>query len=211
MKKNNIEKINDFLDNEDNSEKLIINQINEGIGQFYLYAISYRSKLKNIQLKLGSDEIPSYAAVDLFGLKEIEIINLTNSKKIQEQLSRKQKIIIFSDYKNFKKYLNQTITINGYDYEKDIKFFIQNILEIHDDALIRNCILTPPLIFSETSKYLTNSNGYIKDLAIEEEKNYILDIRKEIFNIKKNNNDIKKNYLMHKQEVKYKKFNFLIS
>ena len=204
----NINKIEVFLSNQD-TDKLIINQINDDIGQFYLYVVRHFSKIKDIKLKIDHEKTSSSSVIDLFGAKEVELLNLTNNKKIKEQIDKEKKIIILSDYKNYKSFIKQAQTINGYDYEKDIKYFIQKKLNINDDNLIRYCLSMPSLTYSETSKFLNNNAGYAKDKSIEEEKNFILEIRKEIFKIKKISSNIKQSYLMHKNEVKYKKFNFL--
>ena len=207
-RESNIDKIEVFLNNQD-TDKLIINQINDDIGQFYLYVIRHFSKIKDIKLKIDREKASSSSVIDLFGTKEVELLNLTNNKKIKEQINKEKKIVIFTDYKNYKSFINHAQTINGYDYEKDIIYFIQNKLNINDDNLIRYCLSMPPLTYSETSKFLNNNEGYAKDKSIEEEKNFILEIRKEIFKIKRVGSNIKQSYLMHKNEVKYKKFNFL--
>ena len=68
----------------------------------------------------------------------------------------------------------------------------------------------PHLAFSEISKYLINSDGYVADRSISEKNNSILDIRKELFNLKRNGGNMKTIYENLKKEVRYKKFNFLI-
>ena len=60
------------------------------------------------------------------------------------------------------------------------------------------------------SKYLINSDGYVADRSISEKNNSILDIRKELFNLKRNGGNMKTIYENLKKEVRYKKFNFLI-
>ena len=65
-------------------------------------------------------------------------------------------------------------------------------------------------MFSEVSKYLTNSSGYIRENKIKETTNFILEIRKELFNIKRNHSNPKDIYLNLKKEVLYKKLNFLV-
>ena len=59
-------------------------------------------------------------------------------------------------------------------------------------------------------KYLINSDGYVADRSISEKNNSILDIRKELFNLKRNGGNMKTIYENLKKEVRYKKFNFLI-
>ena len=58
-------------------------------------------------------------------------------------------------------------------------------------------------------KYLINKNQYSSDQTLVNEKNHILDIRKSIFENKKNNFNIKNLYLNIKKEAEYKKLSFL--
>ena len=208
MSNNNIENIKAYILN-NKPQKLIVNQVNEEIGQFYLYLIKYLSNKTNKKIKISFDEKFTSGIDDLFGNSQIYIISLTSSKKIDEQINRNENIIIFTDYKNFKKYSPKLISINGYNNELDIANFIQNEIGISDKSLVDFCKRSPHLTFSETTKYLINNEGYIRDQSIKDETNFILDIRKKIFSLKKARFDIRKNYLMHKEEVAYKKFNFL--
>ena len=208
MSNNNIENIKAYIQN-NKPQKLIVNQVNEEIGQFYLYLIKYLSNKNNKKIKISFDEKFTTVTDDLFGNTQIYIMSLTSSKKIDEQISRNENIIIFTDYKNFKKYSPKIISINGYNNELDIANFIQNEIGISDKSLVDFCKSSPHLTFSETTKYLINNEGYIRDQSIKDETNFILDIRKKIFSLKKAGFDIRKNYLMHKEEVAYKKFNFL--
>ena len=82
------------------------------------------------------------------------------------------------------------------------------ILKINNDELLYFCKNNPALLISETSKYLINNNQYAKDQTLLEEKNHILNIRKSIFENKRNFN-IKELYLNIKKEVNYKKLSFL--
>ena len=208
MSNNNIENIKAYILN-NKPQKLIVNQVNEEIGQFYLYLIKYLSNKTNKKIKISFDEKFTSGIDDLFGNSQIYIISLTSSKKIDEQINRNENIIIFTDYKNFKKYSPRLISINGYNNELDIANFIQNEIGISDKSLVDFCKRSPHLTFSETTKYLINNEGYIRDQSIKDETNFILDIRKKIFSLKKARFGIRKNYLMHKEEVAYKKFNFL--
>ena len=65
-------------------------------------------------------------------------------------------------------------------------------------------------MFSEVSKYLINSSNYIRENNIKENSNFILEMRKELFNIKRNQGSLKDIYLNLKKEVLYKKLNFLV-
>ena len=100
-------------------------------------------------------------------------------------------------------------TISGYDYKKDVEYFIKKILSIDNFEILEFCINNPPLSFSEISKFLVNSEGYIKEMSINKEKNFILEVRKELNLLKRRESGAKSIYENLKKEVKYKKFNFL--
>ena len=203
----NIENINDFLNN-NKYDCLLINQVNDEIGSFYLYVIIYLSKSLGINISIDNEADNISDNGDLFGLKKIKIFNLTNSKKLEKLLLLKEKFIIFTDYKNFKKYQKKYQSINGYNFSNDLKTFLKNIMKIENQNLIEICLKNPQLILSETSKYLINKDNYLKDKAIHLEVNKILEIRKNIFDLKKNGN-LQQLFSTIKEEVKYKKFNFL--
>ena len=203
----NIENIKDFLNNhKDNC--LLINQVNDEIGSFYLYVIIYLSKTLGINVSFNNEADNISDNSDLFGLKKIHIFNLTSSKKIDKLLLSREKLIIFTDYKNFKKYQKNYQTINGYNFSNDLKVFIKNILKIESQNLIEICLKNPQLILSETSKYLINKDNYLKDESINSEVNKILEIRKNIFELKRNEN-LQQLFSAIKEEAKYKKFSFL--
>ena len=113
---------------------------------------------------------------DLFGGKFINLCFSNNNKDIIKNLGSKNKCIIFTDYKNYKKYLSSITTINGYEYKKDIVY----------------------------------ASVYLKESNVRENTNFILDIRKKLFILKRNHESIKKIYFYLKEELKYKKFNFLV-
>jgi hypothetical protein len=203
----NIENINNFLSIEKNNY-LLINQVSDEIGIFYLHVIQYFSTSSGVNINLNADVDNISSNNDLFELKKINIFNTTSTKKIDQILSSNDKSIVFSDYKNFKKYQKNYQTINGYNFSNDLKTFVKEILEIEDQSLIEICTKNPQLIFSETSKYLLNKNNYLKDMSIDFEVNKILEIRKKIFELKRSDN-IQKLFLAIKEEVNYKKFSFL--
>ena len=180
-----IENIKDFLNNNE-ANFLLINQVNDEIGSFYLYVIIYLSKSLGINVNFNNEADNISDNSDLFGLKKIHIFNLTSSKKIDKLLLSREKLIIFTDYKNFKKYQKNYQTINGYNFSNDLKEFIKNTLKIENQNLMEICLKNPQLILSETSKYLINKDNYLKDESIHIEVNKILEIRKNIFELKKN-------------------------
>ena len=203
----NIENINDFLNN-DKYNCLLINQINDEIGSFYLYVVIYLSTSLGINVIFNNEADNISDNSDLFVLKKIHIFNLTSSKKIDKLLLSREKLIIFTDYKNFKKYQKTYQTINGYNFSNDLKEFIKNTLKIENQNLMEICLKNPQLILSETSKYLINKDNYLKDESIHIEVNKILEIRKNIFELKKNES-LQQLFSAIKEEVKYKKFSFL--
>ena len=202
-----IENIKDFLNNNE-ANFLLVNQVNDEIGSFYLYVIIYLSKSLGINVSFNNEADNISDNSDLFGLKKIHIFNLTSSKKIDKLLLSREKLIIFTDYKNFKKYQKNYQTINGYNFSNDLKVFIKNTLKIENQNLMEICLKNPQLILSETSKYLINKDNYLKDVSIHIEVNKILEIRKNIFELKKNES-LQQLFSAIKEEAKYKKFSFL--
>jgi hypothetical protein len=192
-----------------NEETLLINQVSDELGIFYLSIIKYYSDKQGI--KINVDENNEFMATedDLFGQKEIKIFVITNAKKLALAFKSVKKKIIFTDYKNYKKLNTSFNSINGYKFEFDIVFFIRDELKINNDELIYYCRNNPVLLFSEISKYLINNHQYSSDQTLVDEKNHILDIRKSIFENKKNSFNIKGLYLNIKKEAEYKKLSFL--
>ena len=203
----NIENINNFLSIEKNNY-LLINQVSDEIGIFYLHVIQYFSTSSGVNINLNADVDNISTNNDLFELKKINVFNTTSTKKIDQILSSNDKSIVFSDYKNFKKYQKNYQTINGYNFSNDLKTFVKETLKIENQSLVEICTKNPQLILSETSKYLLNKDNYLKDMAIDFEVNKILEIRKKIFELKRSDN-IQKLFLAIKEEVNYKKFSFL--
>lgn len=203
----NIENISNFLNMEENNY-LLINQVSDEIGIFYLHVIQFFSTSTGININLNADVDTISSNNDLFELKKINVFNTTSTKKIDQILSSNDKSIVFSDYKNFKKYQKNYQTINGYNFSNDLKTFVKETLKIENQSLVEICTKNPQLILSETSKYLLNKDNYLKDMAIDFEVNKILEIRKKIFELKRSDN-IQKLFLAIKEEVNYKKFSFL--
>jgi hypothetical protein len=203
----NIENISNFLRMEKNNY-LLINQVSDEIGIFYLHVIQFFSTSSGININLNADVDNISTNNDLFELKKINVFNTTSTKKIDQILSSNDKSIVFSDYKNFKKYQKNYQTINGYNFSNDLKTFVKETLKIENQSLVEICTKNPQLILSETSKYLLNKDNYLKDMAIDFEVNKILEIRKKIFELKRSDN-IQKLFLAIKEEVNYKKFSFL--
>ena len=188
-----------------NENIILINQINEDITILYLYFIKYFADERGVKINTETKVIEE----DLFGEMQIQIFSTTSQSKLKDALDTRHKKIVFTDYKNYKKVDSKITKINSYQYEKDISFFIKEELNVNNDELLYFCKNNPVLLFSETSKYLTNNNQYSNDQSLVEEKNHVLDIRKKIYEIKRNNSEIKSLYQNIKKEAEYKKLNFL--
>lgn len=191
-----------------NTDKLIINQVSEEIGIFYKNVICEFCKKEGINLVYGNGtEINE--TCDLFEHQKITLCFTNNTKIIDSALLKKEKTILITDYKSFKKYSKKLLSVNGYNYDKDIYYYLQNKLEITNLDVLEFCISTPQLFYSEISKFLVNSDGYVKETKIKEKNNLILELRKELFNLKREKSSLKNIYENLKNEAKYKKFNFL--
>lgn len=205
---NNIKCIVDFVSSKSDT-KLLINQVSDTIGFFYVNLIETEAKSKSIKLNYEEDFVKE-TVNDLFVKEEIYLYFTTSKKIIEKCLYTNKKCVIFTDYKNFKVFINKVLTVNGYNYQKDIKYFLKDIHLIKDSEIIDYCTSSPHLTFSEISKYLINSSNYIKENKIKEKNNFILEIRKSLFDLKKSNKSPQEIYNNLKLEVRYKKFNFLI-
>jgi len=201
----NIEKIERFFKN-NQKQSLILNSISEELDFFYIFVLMYFSKLSEYKLEAGNSE-KIEENLNIFEGPKIHFYKSNNKKLINDLIDEKQNFILITDYKNYKKYRPQFNFLNGYEFKKDIHEFINNILKIKDKFLIEYCIENPALIYSETEKYLISQN-YKSDYN-KKDKDFILNIRKNIFQIKKEGLNPKKIYDELKDEVKYKKLNFL--
>ena len=202
---NNIEKIKNYFLNKE-QKALLINELNENVSAFYEHVIKHFSKKSNFILD-KSIEVDRQNN-NLFELSSVGLFLNSKSDTIKKILSSNSSAIIFTDYKNFKKYSNETININAYEYAKDIKYFVHQELNYQNQSLIEFCINEPGLFFSEISKFEI-TNKFYESLGLKQETNQIVEIRKNIFNLKKNSNNIKDLYENIIAEVRYKKFNFL--
>ena len=205
---NNISKIKNFLSDE-KEDKMIINQVSDHIGTFYDNLITYYCDKFKIRI-LKEQSLENIETDSLFLEKKINLFFSNNLKNIEKIMKIKDKAIIFSDYKVYKKFAKNVLALNGYSYTKDINYYIKDELGIGNLDIKEFCVSNPHLTFSEISKYLVNSDGYVADRSISEKNNSILDIRKELFNLKRNGDNMKTIYENLKKEVRYKKFNFLI-
>lgn len=203
----NIAIINSFF-SQKNEPLLIINKINDEIGIFYINIISHFAQKNNIKISFINDLKEMNGNKDLFDSRRLYIVTTSNKKIIEQIVNNDNQAVALTDYKIFKQYQSKVKSINGYDFVKDIKYFLQEILNINNEALTENIINNPELSYSEISKYLVNDIGYLKSISLHDDINFILEIRKDIFKLKKMAN-IKNIYFKIKEEVKYKKFSFL--
>ena len=204
---NNLEKIKDFVENESKT-KLLINKVSEEVGLFYLYIFENYSKKKNIKLTY-QDKFVKEEPNDLFVDKIINVCFSNNRKVVEDFLNSNTKCLILTDYKNYKTYFRSAYSVNGYNYQKDIEYFLKKIMKIDDTGMLDLFVSSPYLIYSELSKYIINQTDSFKENKIKENINFIFDIRKDIYELRRNQSDAKKIYNKIKEEVKYKKFNFL--
>tara|TARA_B100000989_G_scaffold299043_1_gene292430 strand:- start:404 stop:1036 length:633 start_codon:yes stop_codon:yes gene_type:complete len=209
MKKNSIEIIKYFMLDQ-KGKNLIINKVTDEIGIFYDLIISQISYDLDIKLIRELDNNNIDESDDLFGQKKIHILSILNSKIIEKTLERNFPKIIITDYKNFKKISKNYEVINGYDFEKDLKYYLTSYLNIENENITNYCLSQPHLTNSETTKYKINPKNYTKDPIAYEAANNILQIRKSILKSKKINAGIKKLFLLLKKEVIYKRFSFLV-
>ena len=205
---NNIAIIKDFLDSK-NENKLIINQVSDQIGVFYSCLIDYLCSKSKIVIARDQN-LETTKTQSLFIENNVFIHYSNNKKDIDKFMKMNDKVVIISDYRVFKEYSKKILSVNGYNYIKDIRYFIKNEFKINNLNVLEFCMNNPHLAFSEISKYQINSHGYISDTTINEESNFILNIRKQLFNLKKSDSDTRSIYENLKKEVLYKKFNFLI-
>ena len=208
MKKNNIELIDFFLSSKENGT-LLINQVNEEIFCFYDFVIKDMAINYNISLKYNN-KFDVDISDELFSNRKIFVFNLSNLKDIKKIIYENFQKIIFTDYKNYKKFLEEFTVINGYDLNKDLKLFFKKYYNVTDQQVINYCLTNPYFTLSELTKYRINKLNYSIDPIKSSTDNFILQIRKEINMLKKTNINIKNLYLKIKKEVKYKRFNFLI-
>ncbi len=206
--KSQLERLRLFLQSNENI--LIINMVNNEIEVFYLYLIEYFSFSLGINLSFKEDVNNNFFYDNsLFAEEKIDIYRTTVSKNISKILQNKNKKILITDYKNYKKINLVNNSINGYQFETDMSIFLNDILNIKNKDLYFFCKNNPALFGSELSKFQVNNVNYIPDEHINEPTSNIIEIRKSIFELKRNNQNIKLLYKKIVDEARFKKFNFL--
>ena len=209
MINNNISLIKKFLKKSDD-KKLFINQLDEKIDQLYYYVISYFSKKSGFKLKAVDNEDAILTQDnDLFEKPEVKLYKKIPTKKIDTFLNNKDKAIFIVDYRNYKKFKDKYNAVNTYNYKIDIKYFLQNELQINNQLLLNSITNSPEYIYSEIEKFLVNNN-YENYLFNENLIDGFLNNRKDLYDIKnKPQTNLVEFYNLLKKEVNIKKFNFL--
>lgn len=192
--------------NSDSNNCILINSYKDSVDIFYNNLIKYYCKIHQCLIKnISSIDEFNNQENDLFMKKYLYIIYTKSSKTIWECLNNQKKIIIFSDYKNFKKYKEHCVSINTYHFEEDLKFFLKTELDIQNKELIKFLLESPEYTYSEIEKILVNKSNYLL-LSTNIENNQITEIRKNLFNVR---NNIIESFKLIKKEALVKKFNFL--
>ena len=70
-----------------NEETLLINQVNDELGIFYLSIIKHYAEKQGVIINVDDNNETRGAEDDLFGQKEIKIYNITNTKKLTVALN----------------------------------------------------------------------------------------------------------------------------
>jgi len=202
----NLEKIEQFLDNKQNNI-LLINQVSEEIGLFYLSVISYEASKKNLNLKNFADK-SSHQSSDLFLSEPIYYVYSNSLKEVSNLTTSTKKLIIISDYKNFKKYSKSVASINGYQYQDDINIFISKEIPSVNNSNLAFLKSYPYMVVSEILKIQINDKNYFFQGENESDKFTILDLRRRVLILKKEGK-IKSLFNVIKNETLIKKFSFL--
>jgi len=216
---NNIEKIKEFLE-EPKASIMILSKVNEEVVIFYQMLIQRLCKKNNyFYQKIESfKNLVNLETQSLFEDKNAYLIDVSSSKSAEVEIShiknKDQKFFLFMNYASYKKNISKSIQINAYDFKKDISLLLKedNCVTSWNSEykieFLNYCKNNPHLYFSEYEKSKIKIPHYAK--FKEDDSNTILSIRKNIFKYK-NDFSIKilsKLYVLIKQEVKIKKFNF---
>ena len=86
-----------------NEDTIVINLIDENITILYLYFIRYFADKQGVKINTNINTETKVIEDDLFGVKQIQIFNITSQSKLIKAIDIKNKKIIFTDYKNYKR------------------------------------------------------------------------------------------------------------
>ncbi len=199
---NNITTIKNFIFDDKIKDTLLCHILSDELKLFYIYIIHYFCLKKNIIFRVN---IENNITNDLF-INNLQLIETTSEKKILELLNNEKKII-FTNYRVFKKFQNSEYKLNSYFFKNDLNIFLNDCLNISEKFIYEKILEHPYLVYSELFSYNINKDRSFIHRDVKTD--FILNIRKELFQLKRVKLDIKKIYLNLKDEVKYKKFNFL--
>ena len=138
---NNISKIKNFLSDE-KEDKMIINQVSDHIGTFYDNLITYYCDKFEIRI-LKEQSLENIETENLFLEKKINLFYSNNLRNIEKIMKIKDKAIIFSDYKVYKKFAKNVLALNGYSYTKDINYYIKGELGLGNLDIKEFCVSNP--------------------------------------------------------------------
>ncbi len=187
---------------DNNLNRLLINNINDEVNLFYLFFIKHFVKNKFDIKIVNSPKELSEENNDLFGKQTLYI----SFRKIHSDINSKLIIYVpYSDIKKNKDYSN----INAYNIDADIKYLVDqyDIEEKNKFDLYNKIKLDPYMVISEIEKTLVNKYDNIK--YAKNDKDDIANLRLEIFKLKRDQNNLKDIYDLIKKETAVKKFNFL--
>lgn len=218
MIENNIDIIKKFLSNDDNNIVFICN-INESVSIFYKMLIKKLSKnlYKDLLFVSKISDLLKKENVSLFDNKELCVCEISGNKLSSDDLfaiAKNKKVFLFVSYGFFKKEARKFLSINSYDYKKDIDLYFNSEFNIENRPnsskrdFLYHCYNNPHLFFSEFDKYELN-----QDINKENKIGYkdsIFSIRQALYKIK-NNFTLKSLPLFYKtikDEVKFKKFDY---
>lgn len=202
---NNLDKIVEYFE-KDNLNCLFLNYLDEGKQVFYLFLIKFFSQKYNYTSSLGS----SIAVNDLFSNKKnIQLLLKPNANEIKSALDTNTKNIIICDYRLYLNYSKKYLTINAYNFKKDLIYFFKKYFDIDNQSLLDGLVDSPQYLFSEIEKYSINPSGYKFDIYDIAETNFIAELRKKYYENKNNKFDLSNLFNHLKLETLYKKFNFL--
>lgn len=201
----NLNNLNIFL-NDPNKNTLIVCDLGESVSEFYISWIKELSKNKGYSIHKMLDKDDFNAESDLFGDIKIHINFSNKLNDIQKRQETTNKVIFFTNYKNFKILKNKFLFISPYDLQKDIQELLKDFQQL-DQYYLKYLFNNPHMFFMELSK-INTTNKIEKNMPLKEfETNEIVENRRKIFASK---GDLLKIYNLIKKETLIKKFNFLI-
>ena len=215
---NNINIINKFLLDNDNG-LLFVSNVSEEVSIFYKMLIEKLSKRLYYDLIFVSkaSSLLTNKNASLFNNKELyfyETSTTTFPKNELLEIVKKKKVLLLVSYGLFKKEAKNFLSINAYDYKKDISIYLdtifksENISNSSKKDFLYYCYNNPHLFFCEFSKYELNQN-IINENKVDY-KDSVLSVRQSLYKLK-NDFTLKSLPLIYKiikDEVVVKKFNY---